>query len=178
MRLETDRLILRLWHEEDLEPFAAMSRDEEVMRWLGGVLTRERARAYMERAHDAFARLGMCRYAIERRSDGAFIGACGLMPSFEELPVPPFIDMGWRLGRQAWGHGYATEAARAVLHDGFTRLDLPEIDAITAAINLRSRAVMERLGMTYDAELSGFPGPGHDPSDPMRPTVFYRARRP
>ncbi|MBS0489875.1 MAG: GNAT family N-acetyltransferase [Proteobacteria bacterium] len=178
MRLETERLILRQWREEDLEPFAAMSRDEEVMRWLGGVLTRERARAYMERAHDAFARLGMCRFAIERREDGAFIGACGLMPSFEELPVPPFIDMGWRLSREAWGHGYASEAARAVLHDGFTRLDLPEIDAITAAVNLRSRAVMERLGMAYDAELSGFPGPGHEPGDPMRPTVFYRARRP
>ena len=178
MRLETERLVLRQWREEDLEPFAAMSRDEEVMRWLGGVLTRERARAYMDRAHDAFARLGMGRYAIERRSDGVFLGACGLMPSFEGLPVPPFIDMGWRLSRQAWGRGYATEAAAAVLQDGFTRLDLPEIDAITAAVNRRSRAVMERLGMTYDAELSGFAGPGHAEDDPMRPTVLYRAVRP
>lgn len=177
MRLETERLILRQWREADFEPFAAMSRDPEVMRWLGGVLTDERARAYMDRAHDAFAQLGMGRYAIERRSDGAFIGACGLMPSFEELPIPPFIDMGWRLSRQAWGRGYATEAARAVLEDGFTRLDLPEIDAITAAVNLRSRAVMERLGMSYDAQLSGFPGPGHEPGDPMRPTVLYRAFR-
>lgn len=176
--IETERLILRQWREEDLEPFAEMSRDEEVMRWLGGVLTYERARAYMERAHDAFARLGMCRFAIARKSDGVFIGACGLMPSFEALPVPPFIDMGWRLSRQAWGHGYATEAARAVLHDGFTRLDLPEIDAITAEINLRSRGVMERLGMVYDAQLSGFPGPGHAQDDPMRPTVLYRAVRP
>ncbi|MBP7701152.1 MAG: GNAT family N-acetyltransferase [Phenylobacterium sp.] len=73
--IETERLILRQWREEDLAPFAAMSRDEEVMRWLGGVLTCERARAYMERAHDAFARLGMCRFAIERREDGAFVGA-------------------------------------------------------------------------------------------------------
>lgn len=177
MRLETERLILRQWRDEDLEPFAAMSRDEEVMRWLGGVLTRERAQAYMDRAHDAFARLGMCRFAIERRDDGAFIGACGLMPSHEELPIPPFIDMGWRLSRDAWGHGYATEAAWAVLQDGFTRLDLSEIDCITAEINLRSRAVMERLGMTYDAVLSGFPGPGHAEDDPMRPTVFYRMAR-
>lgn len=178
MRLETERLILRQWRDEDLEPFAAMSRDEQVMRWLGGVLTGDGARAYIDRAHDAFARLGMCRFAIERRADGVFLGACGLMPSFEALPIPPFVDLGWRLSREAWGNGYATEAARAVLHDGFTRLDLAEINAITAAINLRSCAVMERLGMAYDAELSGFPGPGHAEEDPMRPTVLYRALRP
>ena len=98
------------------------------------------------------------------------------MPSFEELPVPPFIDMGWRLSRQAWGCGYATEAARAVLHDGFTRLDLPEIDAITAAVNLRSRAVMERLGMAYRAGLD-FDHPKLAEGDPLRRHVTYSIAR-
>jgi RimJ/RimL family protein N-acetyltransferase len=175
MRLETERLILRQWRDEDLEPFADMSADPEVMRWLGGVLDRSGARAYMDRAHDAFARLGMGRFAIERKADGAFLGACGLMPSYPNVPLPPYVDMGWRLGRWAWGGGYATEAAGAVMRDGFSRLGLPEITAITAEINLRSRAVMERLGMRRDAA-SDFDDPGHAEDDPMRRTVVFRIR--
>lgn len=180
MHLETERLILRRWTDADLDPFAEMSADIEVMRWLGGVLTREQSQAYMDRAHDAFARIGMGRYAVERKSDGAFIGSTGLMPNHESMLafVPPYIDMGWRLRQDAWGHGYITEAARAVVADGFGRLDLPEITATTAAINLRSRAVMERLGMTYDEAVSGFIGPMHEPDDPQGPTVIYRLKRP
>lgn len=174
--IETERLILRLWRDEDLEPFAQMCADEEVMAWLGGVLTRDGAQAYMDRAQDAFAQLGMARYAIERKADGAFLGACGLMPSHSRLPLPPFIDIGWRLSRLAWGQGYATEAARAVMRDGFERLELAEIAAITARINLRSRAVMERLGMARD-KASDFADPVHPEDDPMRPTVVYRAYR-
>lgn len=174
--IETERLVLRLWRDEDLLPFAQMCADEEVMRWLGGVLTKEDAQAYMDRASDAYARLGMARFAIERKADGAFLGACGLMPSHPRLPLPPFIDIGWRLSRLAWGKGYATEAANAVMRDGFDRLELAEIVAITARINLRSRAVMQRLGMARDAA-SDFADPLHREDDPMRPTVVYRAHR-
>src|SRR5690606_6478925 len=101
----------------------------EVMKWLGGVLTAEGVRAYKDRADQAFADLGMCRLVIERCDDGAFLGACGLMPGHEQAPISPFIDIGWRLAREAWGGGYASEAAAAVLQDGFTRLGLPEITA-------------------------------------------------
>jgi RimJ/RimL family protein N-acetyltransferase len=174
--LETERLILRQWRDEDLDPFAEMCADLEIMQWLGGVLTRDGARAYMDRAHDAFARLGMGRFAIARRSDGVFVGACGLMPSYPNVPLPPYVDLGWRLARAAWGRGYATEAATAVLRDGFERLGLTEITAITAATNLRSRAVMERLGMARDAARD-FDDPGHALDDPMRPTVVYRMDR-
>jgi RimJ/RimL family protein N-acetyltransferase len=177
VRLETERLVLRQWRDEDLDPFAEMSADAEVMRWLGGVLTRDGARAYMDRAHDAFARLGMGRFAIARKSDGAFLGACGLMPSYPNVPLPPYIDMGWRLSRAAWGHGYATEAATAVMQDGFARLGLESITAITAAINVRSWSVMERLGMARDAGRD-FDSPDHPEGDPMRPTVVYRMDRP
>jgi RimJ/RimL family protein N-acetyltransferase len=118
----------------------------------------------------------MGRWAIERRSDGAFLGACGLMPSHPAVPLPPFIDLGWRLARAAWGHGYATEAARAVMRDGLERLELAEITAKTAKINLRSRAVMERLAMVRDAA-SDFEEPVYGEDDPMRPTVVYRAYR-
>src|SRR5690606_21327639 len=119
---------------------------------------------------------GMCRMVIERRADGAFLGACGLMPGHEQAPIAPFIDIGWRLARHAWSQGYASEAAAAVLQDGFDRLGFREITAITARTNLRSRAVMERIGMARDAS-SDFDFPGLEEGDPLRDTVVYRAAR-
>jgi len=174
MRLETERLILRPWRDQDLGPFAAMSADPEVMRWLGGVLTREAAAAYMARSESSFSTRGMGRFAIERRDDGAFIGSCGLMPGRPSMPIAPYTDIGWRLARSAWGGGYATEAAAAVLRDGFGRLRLDEIAAVTAAINLHSRAVMERLGMTWD-KADNFNDPAYAIGHPQRRTVVYRA---
>ena len=175
MKLITERLILRPWREEDLEPFAAMSADPEVMQWLGGVITSDGAAAYMARAKLSFATSGMGRFAIERRDDGAFIGSCGLMPGRPSIPIAPYIDIGWRLTRRAWGAGYASEAAAAVLSDGFDRLRPREIAAVTAAINLRSRAVMDRLGMTWD-KARDFDDPAHALDDPQRRTVVYSAR--
>lgn len=177
MRLETERLAIRLWRAEDFEPFAQMSADPQVMQWLGGVLNREQVEAYKVRADDSFAALGMCRMVIERRADGAFLGSCGLMPGHESVPFTPYTDIGWRLARHAWGQGYAVEAAAAVMADGFARLGLDEITAITAQINLRSQAVMERLGMARDAA-SDFDHPAFAPQDPMRRTVVYRMVRP
>ncbi|HEX5378318.1 MAG TPA: GNAT family N-acetyltransferase [Phenylobacterium sp.] len=176
MRLETERLILRRWEPRDLDPFARMSADPEIMDWLGGVLTRDEAAAYMARSEASFDTAGMGRFAIERRSDGVFLGSSGLMPGRENLPMAPFIDIGWRLAREAWGHGYAQEAARAVARDGFERLGFDEILAVTTATNRRSRAVMERVGFTYDPGRD-FEWPSYPPGDPMRPTVVYAARR-
>jgi RimJ/RimL family protein N-acetyltransferase len=175
MRLETERLILREWVTEDIEPFAAMSADPRVMRWLGGCLGREQVEAYVARAGLSFATLGMGRFAVERRSDGAFVGACGLMPGREDLPIAPYVDIGWRLTPTAWGQGYASEAAAVVLRDGFGRLGLEEIAAITMQANVRSRAVMERLGMVRDPA-SDFDDPALTPHDDPR-TVVYRVRR-
>lgn len=175
MRLETERLTLREWVTGDLEPFAAMSADPQVMRWLGGCLSREEAAAYVTRAALSFSTLGMGRFAIERRSDEAFVGACGLMPGRSDLPIAPYVDIGWRLAPAAWGHGYATEAAAAVLDDGFQRLGLNEIAAITMQANVRSRAVMERVGMARDPA-SDFDDPALAHSEDPR-TVVYRARR-
>jgi RimJ/RimL family protein N-acetyltransferase len=148
MRLETERLILREWVTQDIEPFAAMSADPRVMRWLGGCLSREGAQAYVALAALSFSTLGMGRFAIERRRDGAFVGACGLMPGREDLPIAPYVDIGWRLTPAAWGQGYA---------------------------NHRARAVMERLGMVRDAA-SDFDDPALTPHDDPR-TVVYRVRR-
>jgi RimJ/RimL family protein N-acetyltransferase len=174
MRLETERLILRAWAPEDLEPFAVMSADPQVMQWLGGCLSREEAEAYVARATGSFSALGMGRFAVERRSDGAFVGACGLMPGRADLPIAPYVDIGWRLAAAAWGAGYATEAAAAVLRDGFERLRFAEIAAITMQSNVRSRAVMERLGMRRDAA-SDFDDPAATHAEDPR-TIVYRAR--
>jgi RimJ/RimL family protein N-acetyltransferase len=145
-----------------------------VMRWLGGRLRRQEAESYVARATASFADLGMGRFAVQRRSDGAFVGACGLAPGRADLPIAPYVDIGWRLAPTAWGAGYATEAAAAVLRDGFERLGLLEIAAITMQSNVRSRAVMERLGMTRDAA-SDFDDPGLTHAEDPR-TVVYRVR--
>ncbi|MBP7701151.1 MAG: GNAT family N-acetyltransferase [Phenylobacterium sp.] len=178
MRLETERLILRQWRDEDLDALAAMSADVEVMWWMGGVLTRDEARAFMDRSRDSFARLGMGRFAVVQKANGAFVGVTGLMPSHEMLAdvLPPFTDMSWILCREAWGQGYMTEACRAVIADGFGRLDLTEITAMTAPINLRSQAVMRRLGMVAEPTLD-FDHPLYSDGDPLRRSLVHRVRR-
>lgn len=173
--LETDRLILRRWREEDLDPFAAMCADPQIMDWLGGVLTREEAAAYMARSEASFDSSGMGRFAIERRTDGMFLGSSGLMPGRDVLPLGPFIDIGWRLARYAWGQGYAQEAARAVARDGFERLGFTELLAVTTATNVRSRAVMTAIGFVHEPDRD-FDWPTHPQDHPMRPTVVYAGR--
>lgn len=98
---------------------------------------------------DAFRRRGFCRWAIETR-DGDFLGYAGVMPPRDDHPLYPHCEVGWRLKRDAWGHGYATEAARAALDDVFTCIGLTEVVSFTAADNLRSQAVMARLNLTRD----------------------------
>jgi ribosomal-protein-alanine N-acetyltransferase len=173
--IETERLILRRWRPEDLEPYAAMMADPEVTDWLGGGQTRAEAEAMIPLLDAEFERMGFGILVFESKADGVFLGSGGLWFVGPEIPFAPAIEIGWRLARPAWGNGYATEAARAVLADGFGRAGLEEIVSFTAESNRRSRSVMERLGMTRD--------PGRDfdhprlPSDhPLRPHVVYASR--
>jgi RimJ/RimL family protein N-acetyltransferase len=173
--LRTGRLLLRQWRDTDLDPWAAMNADPEVREFFPGLLTREEARRSMQRFAGALAERGWGWWAIEVVATGEFIGFAGLDPVEPGMPVDG-VEIGWRLARAAWGHGYATEAARAVLAYGFDRLDLPEIVAIAAAGNTRSHAVMRRLGMTHDPA-SDFDDPT-SPRGPLRPSVVHRLRRP
>lgn len=150
MILTTPRLRLRPWREEDRAAFAALAADPEVMRDLGGPLDRARSDAKLDRYRAAFDRHGFCRWAVETLSD-EFLGYAGIMPLGPDHPVGPSVEIGWRLMRRAWGHGYATEAAGAALRDGFGRLGLAEILAYTAPANLRSQAVMARLDLRRDS---------------------------
>jgi RimJ/RimL family protein N-acetyltransferase len=149
MTIETSRTRLRCWQDSDRHAFAAMHADPEVMADAGGPLDRSASGAKFDRYVAVFEQYGFTRWAVENL-DGGFLGYAGIMPSPPAHPLGPHIDIGWRLVRSAWGHGYATEAAAAVLHDAFTRCGLTEILAYTAAANFRSQAVMDRLRLQRD----------------------------
>ena len=171
--IETQRLILRRWREEDREPYAAMSADPEVMYWLGQVpMTREQSDARIERFEAQFDQLGHGFFALEAKTDGAFLGFAALAPIPPGPPRPEGYEIGWRLARQAWGNGFATEAAIALLDHGFEQLRLPEIVSFTALTNLRSQAVMERIGLVHDPARD-FDHPALADGDPLRPHVVY-----
>jgi RimJ/RimL family protein N-acetyltransferase len=151
MILETARLILRPWEARDAEPFAAMNADPRVMRHFPRCLDRAASDALMARMRARSARDGLTYAATERRVDGAFLGMIGLIRTdLPGTPVDGAVEIGWRLAHAAWGHGYATEGAVAWLDYCFAVLDLPEILSFTSRPNLRSQAVMRRLGMRRD----------------------------
>ncbi|MEY9872595.1 RimJ/RimL family protein N-acetyltransferase [Streptacidiphilus sp. MAP12-33] len=172
--LHTDRLLLRPWLDSDLAPWAELNADPEVREHLGRLLTREQSEASVRHFQAEFAARGYGWWAVEVRESGRFIGFAGLDDTDEGMPFAG-VEIGWRLTRSAWGHGYATEAALACLDFGFDRLDLDEILATTIRRNLRSQAVMRRLGMTYDPA-DDFEDPA-EPEGPLREGVLYRIRR-
>lgn len=143
----TERLLLRPFRDDDLPEWAELNTDPEVMRYLGGApLTRAESDAIAAGVNAQYDAEGIGFLAIERRSDGVLLGAGGLT---REAWHPDDIEIGWRLARRYWGHGYASEAASSWLDYAFTDLDLPRVLSSTDAPNTNSIAVMERLGMTF-----------------------------
>ncbi len=151
-----------------------MNADPEVRQYLGSPLTSEQAAAQVLNFQDDLDRYGFGFWAVEVRASGEFIGFTGLGTVDEEMPFTG-VEVGWRLARPAWGHGYATEAALEALRHGFDTLGLPEIVAVTAATNLRSQAVMGRIGMISDPA-EDFDDPDVDEA-PLRGQVVYRRLR-
>ena len=145
----TERLLLRPFREEDLEPWAALNADPAVTEYLGEPLSRDECDRIAVAVNERYAADGFGFLAVERRTDGAFLGAAGLS---REQWYPEDLEIGWRLAREYWGQGYATEAAASWLDHGFTTMGLPRIIAVTDTPNHRSIAVMRRLGMTFDHE--------------------------
>lgn len=177
VELTTARLLLRGWRDADRAPFAAMNADPEVMEHFPGPLTRAGSDALVERIRDGFARRGWDLWAVETRAAGEFIGFVGLHPVQDGFPVPvDGPEVGWRLARPFWGQGYATEAARGAVRFGFTDLRVPEIVSFTTTTNLRSQAVMRRLGMTRDTR-DDFDHPRIPTGHRLRRHVLFRLQR-
>uniref|UniRef100_UPI0035CA75E5 GNAT family N-acetyltransferase n=1 Tax=uncultured Sphingomonas sp. TaxID=158754 RepID=UPI0035CA75E5 len=173
--IETSRLILRGWREADIAPFHAMSQDIEVMRYLGPATALDQSRAAAERMVARQAESGFCFWALERKRDASFIGFCGLLPG--KPPIAGEIEIGWRLARDAWGQGYAGEAARASLEWAWANLDVQRVQAITVPANLRSWGLMERLGMTR-VDGGDFDHPDVSDDSPLKRHILYSIDRP
>jgi RimJ/RimL family protein N-acetyltransferase len=175
-RRETERLLLRAFIDSDREPFARLNADPRVMEHFPHRLTREESDDLVDRIGLRWVEDGLGLWAVERRADRTFLGFTGLARHRFEAPFMPAIEVGWRLAAEAWGHGYATEAARESLRFGFEDRGLEEILSWTVPANVRSRAVMERIGMTRDP-LGDFDHPNVPADSPLRRHVLYRLSR-
>ena len=174
--LRTQRLALRQWDQADLEPFAALNSDPEVMRFFPAMLSREQSDALARDISSMIDEHGWGLWAVEVVGGARFIGFVGLNEPRFEAHFIPAVEVGWRLAREQWGHGYATEAAKAALDFGFRELGLQEIVAMVAPANSRSRRVTERLGMSRDPA-DDFDHP-RIPQGPLRRHLLYRLARP
>ncbi len=168
--------MLRRWRAADRAPFAALNADPEVMRYFPSRPDRATSDLIIDKAEASFDRDGFGLWAVERLEDETFIGFVGLARPTFEMAFTPCVEIGWRLAREAWGHGYATEGAVAVRDHAFAVAGLDEILSWTTVANAPSRRVMERIGMTHDPA-DDFDHPRLDPGDPLRPHVLYRLDR-
>jgi ribosomal-protein-alanine N-acetyltransferase len=174
--LSSGRIRLRRWRDADRDAFAAMNADARVMQFFACCLSRVESDAMVDRIEEHFGNRGFGLWAIEVPGGAPFVGFAGLTV----LTAPPFrarytpcVEVGWRLAFEHWGHGYATEAARLALGYAFGKLALSEVVSFTSVVNLRSRAVMERLGMHRDPA-DDFDHPKLPENHPLRPHVLYR----
>jgi RimJ/RimL family protein N-acetyltransferase len=171
--ISTARLLLRPFESDDLAPFAALNAHPLVVEWLGE-RTRAESDVLAERINAEIGREGWSFWAVEVVGGEPFIGMVGLHRVDPSFPFAPAVEIGWRLHPAHWGHGYATEAAVASLDHGFAA-GLDEIVAFTAAGNVRSQAVMRRIGMAHDPS-ADFNHPAVPVGSPLRPHVLYRIR--
>ena len=172
IEFDTERLRLRQWCAADQEPFAALNADPKVMEFFPAPLSRTESDAIANRCQALIAERGWGFWAIETKNENEFIGFVGLHTPAPELPFSPCVEVGWRLAANHWGRGFATEAARGALHIGFERLGLAEIVSFTSVINLRSRAVMVKLGMSETEET--FEHPNVPVGSALRQHCLYR----
>lgn len=175
IEIDTPRLRLRQWRAADREPFAALNSDPAVMEFFPAPQSRSASDASIDAWQSQFAAQGWSNWAVEVRETGGFAGFVGLTVPRRMLPFSPCVEVGWRLAREHWGKGYATEGARGALGVGFERLQLAEVVSFTAVGNLRSRAVMERIGMRNANQ--DFEHPGVPEGHALRLHCLYRITR-
>jgi RimJ/RimL family protein N-acetyltransferase len=171
--IETARLGLRNWQEEDVPLFAKMNADPRVMEFFPSLLTATETAEMIQRIQTHIKTNGFGFWAVELKDSNEFIGFTGLaIPRFQAA-FTPCVEIGWRLAAEYWNKGYAQEAANACFDYGFDQLQLPEIVAFTTVANKRSIYVMERTGMKYQME---FDHPSVDEAGGLRRHVLYVKR--
>jgi len=175
--LRTERLLIRAWRDDDVDAAAAMNADPRVMEFFPSIVAPADTAAQIAGTRARLADTGYGFLPVEVVGGASFVGMVGLVVPRFEAHFTPAVEIGWRFAAAHWGRGYATEAARAVLAYGFEQLALPEIVSFTTAANLRSRRVMEKLGMRR-AEEDDFLHPALADGHPLKPHVLYRLRRP
>ncbi|CAG7636127.1 GNAT family N-acetyltransferase [Paenibacillus allorhizosphaerae] len=172
--LETSRLRLRDWEESDLEPFGRLNADEEVMRYFPKTLSTEETNAFYHTIVSEFNECCFGLYAVEVKENKQFIGFIGFHRATFEADFTPCIEIGWRLKREAWGKGYATEGASACLQYGFNELGFSDVYSFTAEVNQPSKNVMIKIGMRF---VKMFNHPKVEKESPLYPHVLYHINR-
>ncbi|MHC8359926.1 GNAT family N-acetyltransferase [Pseudomonas sp. LS2P72] len=176
LELESARLLLRQWRDDDLPEFAAMCADPQVMRYFPAPLSRLESASLIGRIRGHFAEHGFGLWALERKDTGAFIGFTGLAEVGFDARFTPATEIGWRLAREHWGLGYASEAAWTALRCGFDRLALKEVVSFTTETNTPSQKVMQAIGMHHDSA-DDFDHPMLADDHPLRHHALYRITR-
>ena len=171
-KIETNRLYLRQWQKMDLEPFSKMNSDKDVMEYFPKLLSKEESDAMASKCQSLIEERGWGIWAVSLKDSGAFIGFVGLHQPQYDFPFNPCIEIGWRLDKEFWGYGYATEAANAALKFAFEELELNEVVSFTSKINKRSQLVMQRLKMKNTKK--DFHHPAFEVADPLAEYVLYK----
>lgn len=166
----SERLGFRTWREADLQPLAALNADPEVMRFFPSTQDEDRTRRFMTTQNNQFSSRGHCYFAVDRLSDKTFIGFIGLALQKYEAPFTPCVDIGWRLAKQYWNNGYATEGAKRCLEYGFEVIELDTVYSIASEVNTPSIHVMKKIGMKYQYN---FDHPALVKSKSLNPCAVY-----
>ena len=175
IEMETEPLKLRQWKKEDYPSFAKINADPDVMEYYPSVMSEEESNVMAHKFETLITNRGWWFWAVEKIEDNQFVGFVGLHEPTYDLTVTPCVEIGWRLGKEHWGCGYASEAAKASLVVAFQKLNLSEVYSFTSVSNRMSRAVMERLGMSKAN--SNFEHPMIPEGSPLREHVLYKIDR-
>lgn len=173
IHIETPRLRLRDWHQQDLSLFRRMNADEAVMRYFPGTLSAAASDSMYRAIADEHTRFGYGLYAVELKESASFIGFIGFHRAAFDADFTPCTEIGWRLAKESWGKGYATEGAAACLAHGFNKLGLQDVYSFTAAINTPSKNVMVKIGMDF---VKQFDHPRVEADSPLKTHDLYHAR--
>ncbi|MGE8203679.1 GNAT family N-acetyltransferase [Heyndrickxia sp. NPDC080065] len=174
IHFETERLLFRDFELKDLPEFKRMNEDSEVMRYFPKTLSHEETESFFHAIVDEWKAYGYGLFAVERKDNGEFIGFIGFHRATFEADFTPCIEIGWRLKKEAWGHGFATEGAKACLKYAETAYDFKNIYSFTAKINMPSERVMQKIGLV---KIKAFSHPKLDPNSPLSEHVLYALKK-